>query len=135
MIACTFVWPMNLSFMHSDICTTNLTNFSCDVSTSRYSQKFRFCIWCFFVDRNLSSLFVYEIQWKVLYCIWSCFRCICKIADTQLLALLCCLSVCLSVHLHVTTQLPLDQVLRNLIFECFLKIGWENSSFFKIWQQ
>jgi len=46
-----------------------------------------------------------------------------------------CLSVCLSIHLHGITHLPLDGLLWNLIFEDFLKICWEYSSFINIWKK
>jgi hypothetical protein len=46
-------------------------------------------------------------------------RHICQIAKKWLLAFL---SVCLSIHLHGITQLPLDRLYWNLIFDYFSKI-------------
>ena len=43
--------------------------------------------------------------------------------------------VCLSVHPHGRTRLPLDGFSWDFIFEDFSKICWENSSFIKIWQR
>jgi hypothetical protein len=45
------------------------------------------------------------------------------------------LSVCLSVFPQGATDLPLGVFSWNVIFQCFLKICWENSSFIKIWQE
>jgi hypothetical protein len=45
------------------------------------------------------------------------------------------LSVRTSVRPNGTTQLPLDGILWNLIFEYFSKICRENSNFFKIWKE
>jgi hypothetical protein len=44
-------------------------------------------------------------------------------------------SSCLSVRPRGKTWLPLDGFSWNLIFQCFSKICWENSSFNKIWQE
>jgi hypothetical protein len=44
------------------------------------------------------------------------------------------MSICLSVHPHGTTWLPLDGFSWNLIFEYWLKMCWENSSFVRIRQ-
>jgi len=46
-----------------------------------------------------------------------------------------CLPVRLSDRPHGMPRLPLDGFVWNLIFECFLKICRENSSFIKIWQE
>ena len=50
-----------------------------------------------------------------------------------------CLSLrphfCPSVFQHGTTRFPLDGFSWNLIFENFSEIFWENSNFFKIWQE
>jgi hypothetical protein len=40
--------------------------------------------------------------------------------------------ICLYVHLHGVTRLPLDEISSNLIFNFFSKLCWENSSFIKI---
>jgi hypothetical protein len=45
-----------------------------------------------------------------------------------------CLSVPLSVRLQGTTQLPLDRLSWNFIFEGFFKNCQENSSFIKVWR-
>jgi hypothetical protein len=58
------------------------------------------------------------------------FRCVCKIWK----ATISFYHVCLSVHPHGTTRLPLDGFLWNLIFQDFSKICPEISSFIKIWQ-
>jgi len=44
-------------------------------------------------------------------------------------------SSCLSVRPHGKTWLPLDGFSWNLIFQCFSKICWANSSLNKIWQE
>jgi len=44
------------------------------------------------------------------------------------------LSVCLSVHPHETTRLPMDRFSWNLVFHYFSNICLENSSFFTIGQ-
>jgi hypothetical protein len=46
-----------------------------------------------------------------------------------------CLCVHLSVCQHGTVRMPLEEFSCNLIFEYFSKIGRENSSFIKIWQE
>jgi hypothetical protein len=43
--------------------------------------------------------------------------------------------LCLSVHPHGTSLLPLDGFLWNLLFEHFSKVCWEYSSAIKIWQE
>jgi len=45
------------------------------------------------------------------------------------------MSVCLSVHLHETTQLPLDGYSCNVIFEYFSKNFQEHSSLMKLWEE
>jgi len=45
------------------------------------------------------------------------------------------LYVCPSVHPLATTRLSLDGFSWTFIFEYFLKIRWENSTFTKIWQE
>ena len=46
-----------------------------------------------------------------------------------------CLYVCLFFRPHGTTRVPMYEFSRNFLFECFLKICRENSSFVKIPQQ
>jgi hypothetical protein len=41
----------------------------------------------------------------------------------------------LSVCLHETTRLPLEEFLRNLIFEYFSKISSEYSRFIEVWRE
>jgi hypothetical protein len=43
--------------------------------------------------------------------------------------------VCPSVRLRRTNRFPLEGFLWNFIFESFSKFCWENSSFFKFWQE
>jgi hypothetical protein len=45
------------------------------------------------------------------------------------------MSVCPSVHPRGATRLPLGGFSRNLIFECFSEICWENSSLIKLWKE
>ena len=46
-----------------------------------------------------------------------------------------CMPVCLSVYPHAASQLPLDGLSQNLMFEYFWKICQENSNLIKIWQE
>ena len=62
---------------------------------------------------------------------WNLWSCVCKIARNNHLLH----HVCLSIHLRLTTQFPLDRFSLNFIFEYYSKTCQENSNFTKIWQE
>jgi hypothetical protein len=88
----------------------------------------------FYVSFVLQRIHFPNYKHKIYLYLKIRFRRFRKICQKRLLAS-SCLSVCTSVRSHVTTRLPLDGILCNLILAYFSKICRERSIFTKIRQE